>query len=175
MPKPRAIYFCYCLASFPGICKLLAFVAKVMYDECFQAFLSLPSGVLTFRGLYHKTSRITEKEKIYGSIFSVKSYGKTIIIYRKKCLWYSIPKIFSFSVKKESVKFLSTDPRSGFISALTTASLPGRPRSSASFRGRPSTPSRSLETRATRQGSRSPWIPIVSYLSPLASHLQPML
>ena len=39
------------------------------------------------------------------------NYGKVfIIIYRKRCLWYSTPKIVSFSVKKESEKFYSTDP-----------------------------------------------------------------
>ena len=31
------------------------------------------------------------------------------------CLWYSTPKIFSFSVKKESVNFYSTDPRHPYV------------------------------------------------------------
>ena len=67
-----------------------------------------------FYGL-RKRRKITDQFSPYTFL---RNYGKTIIIISgKKCLWYSNPKIVSFSVKKESVKFYSTDPRS---SAVTT-------------------------------------------------------
>ena len=80
-------------------------------------------------GLYYKTLRITEKEKNYGKgenlrinflrkHFSVITGKLSLSFTGKKCLWYSTPEIFSFSVKKESVKFYSTDPRCVFVSFL---------------------------------------------------------
>ena len=83
--------------------------------------------------LFYKTLRITEKEKIYGSIFSVTLSTKIKEHFSFKWgfkdgkiyLWYCTPLIFSFSVNKKSMKFSSRGPWSSIAHLAKTQLLIG--------------------------------------------------